>query len=832
MAGQILRWWLVLEILGVVGLPWSVWLFRRLPDRGVSFARPLGILLVGYLGWLLSSIGVGSFGTVLLWFVIAATLCGGLLLVRRTGMNVLAAVRENIAWLAWTEGLFAGMLLLGLVLRWHAPWGFFINHTEMNMDFMFLNGILASPAFPPQDPWLAGYPINYYYVGYVFIALITRLSGLISNNGFTMALPTIFALTATGVAGIIWNATGLLSEPNDAPSSASVYDEGEAETGPTRRPTGAKPWLRLLCATLGVVLVLVMGNQTAAVMYITGLPQAASLGGRELVQALSQSLEGKAEITFNPTTPQVSDPKDWSSLQVVPRKPGRAVGDFFWWPSRSAWDTRQDKASGQPVRQYNITEFPLFSFILGDLHPHVLALPWTLLAIALALNLLSRKTAPEFTQRGTGRVELALTGIILGSLYAINSWDLPTYLLLYLVAMGVVYRWIAQSTERIFWGHLVTQASAVVLVAFVAWLPFYMSFTSLVGGHGSPLLLATTRTGLQAFVMIFGLFFVPMLANLIAVQRPQRHGWRPVTTLGIVDSAVHPAMRGISVSWPVVTAGALVIGLLAGWPLLWLLPLAIWAFSAGIASQQRGQTLALLLLALGAAVLWGTDVVFLRDVFNSRMNTIFKFFYQVWLLWGTGAGIALFFLLRRVKRSTVVWFVPWAILFAGGLFYVQLAPNWHPVQPTLNGLQFLERDRAGDARAITWIRDHTAGDAVILEAPGGGYNSLLGLISMATGRPTVIGWSGHESQWRGGQPAVASELAPRERDAGKILTSSDRAGAQPLMDKYNVEYVYIGANERDYNAKNGGAPGALEKFGSWMNKAYESDGVVIYRRRH
>ncbi|MBA3948112.1 MAG: hypothetical protein H0X37_26630 [Herpetosiphonaceae bacterium] len=826
---DILRWWLVLQVLGLVGLPFSLWLFRRLPDHGISFSKPLGILLTAYGAWILTSIGLGSFGYGLIVFMALVVAGSGLWACRSARLEVRALLRAHVAWWAWQEGLLIGALLLGLVLRWHSPYGVGINHTETNMDFMFLNGILASQAFPPHDPWLAGYPINYYYFGYLLIALLTRLSALPSAITFTLALPTIFALTANGVAGIVWNAIGLRS--NLTPSTVATVAEASAAPAHVQR-LAERPWRRLLCATLAAVFVLLLANQSAAMMYLTGMEQVMALDGSELTSALRQSLAGQKTITFNPPTAQTNDPSDWGHLSQVQRRPGKQLGDFFWWPSRSVWDTRRD-ANGQAFRQYTITEFPLFSFILGDMHPHVLSLPWTLLAMALALNLLARRTAPDFLQARGGRLELLLTGIILGSLYAINSWDLPTYLLLYLLALGLLYAWLALQPGRIFWPHCIMQAGAVAMAAYILWLPFYLSFTSLVSGKGFPLGLAPARTALHAFVVVFGVFFVPLLAILLqGVLRPLRAAVRvprqqPVR-FGLINQL---PSAPVSISWPLITAVALLVGVIFGWPLLWLLPLAAWAMVAAYHSENRSRSAALLLLALGAMVVWGTDLVYIRDVFDSRMNTIFKFFYQVWLVWGTASGIALWFLLRRVRARTLVWAVPFGVLLLGSSFYLFLAPNWHPVEATLNGLAYLDFDRAAEVKAMNWIRGNTASDAVILEAPGDGYNSPFGAVSMSTGRPTVIAWLGHEQQWRGGQADVYSQLAVRQQETTKIFTTPDRAVAQPLLDKYHVDYVYVGRNERDFAATNNAPPATLTKFGDFMQKVYDADGVTIYKKK-
>ena len=74
-----------------------------------------------------------------------------------------------------------------------------------------------------------------------------------------------------------------------------------------------------------------------------------------------------------------------------------------------------------------ITEFPYFSFLLGDLHPHYMAIPFVLLIVALAA---SRWLDAE-TLAGPARA-LVLAGVALATLIPASTWDVPTFWGLYL----------------------------------------------------------------------------------------------------------------------------------------------------------------------------------------------------------------------------------------------------------------------------------------------------------------------------------------------------------------------------------------------------------------
>jgi YYY domain-containing protein len=488
-----------------------------------------------------------------------------------------------------------------------------------------------------------------------------------------------------------------------------------------------------------------------------------------------------------------------------------------WWPSRAVWDDLRG-SDGQVNRIYTITEFPLFSFVLGDLHPHVLALPWALLAITLALNLLTRPSAPEWIRPALGRIELFVTAVTLGGLYAINSWDLPTYILLFGGAMVLLYLRLAPEPGRIVWPHLITQASILLVAAWAVWLPFHMSFVSLVGGDGLPIGLSPVRTAFTQFLIVFGLFAIPLAAFVLHQGAISDRSGRSVLI----------ALAG--------GAGLLAAGIATQFALVLLLPFAYWAVVLAMREAERpARAFALWATALGALVIFGTEIVYLRDVFEGqtpRMNTLFKFYYQVWLIWGTVAGYALWVLLRRPRPVTALWLVPFVVLLAGSLVYPAVVLPRNAPDRTLDGTDYIARERPADAAAIAWIRANTPGDALVLQAPlTDSYNSTHALIATATGRPTLIGWRGHQDQWRGGQPEVRDSFGERVTDATTIYVTTDVETARGLIDRYGIDYVYVGPAEQEFAASQGAPPEALAKFAEFMGIAWSGEGVTIYRRR-
>jgi YYY domain-containing protein len=296
--------------------------------------------------------------------------------------------------------------------------------------------------------------------------------------------------------------------------------------------------------------------------------------------------------------------------------------------------------------------------------------------------------------------------------------------------------------------------------------------------------------------------------------------------------------------------GLLAVGLLVGFPLLGLAGLGVLALSRAIKLADRpGESFGLLLTALGCAILFGTDVIFIRDVFGNRMNTIFKFYYQVWLLWGALAPFALWWVLSKTtgRLHIVAWGVAVlsAVLLAGALVYpwLTLGELGRGELVGLNGRTPREQSPAGEA-SIQWLRREVPPGSVVLEAAdvfnadavvgqgatpecGGSYNGEgFAGVSAATGLPTVLGWKGHQEQWRGGDPVAREQLGPRCAAVDTIFRTADTEQARELMAKYGVAYVYIGEIERRLYPAD-----SLAKFSALGDAVFEQDEVTILKLR-
>jgi uncharacterized membrane protein len=232
-----------------------------------------------------------------------------------------------------------------------------------------------------------------------------------------------------------------------------------------------------------------------------------------------------------------------------------------------------------------------------------------------------------------------------------------------------------------------------------------------------------------------------------------------------------------------------------------------------------------LLATWGLCVLIGVELIYLRDVFGSRMNTVFKFQYHAWLLMGLASAATLGLVWRtrpvsRVWRAAVV--VVAAAIVLPGLAY-PIGATWTKSngfrgEPTLMGDRFLERGAASDYRAIEWLRQNAVGRPVVAEAVGGDYSDHA-RVSTFSGLPTIIGWVGHELQWRGQRP----DYNPRQEAVDTIYRSESRSEIMRVAQLYRVKYVFFGNLER---TKYG--PEAQARLDRLLPVLYSRSGTTIY----
>ena len=429
----------------------------------------------------------------------------------------------------------------------------------------------------------------------------------------------------------------------------------------------------------------------------------------------------------------------------------KPLSDLDWWVS----SRRVENA---------ITEWPLFTFRLGDLHPHAVTFPFLLAFAGLAGRI--------GTVSGT-----LFDGILLASVLSANPWDLPACLLV--LAAGNL-------AERPFRAAALRSVFSVLLaVPFL--LPFLRSPRPAL--HGLTFWKESTTAG-EAFLHFGVLAVVPALALGVALVRSQS---RPDRAL--VAATAFPAL-GIALA---VLTKRPVFGLAAGLAagVLWLL------FREPAPDEAPAPTGALragLLYAAAGAVLASVpDVVLVSDSYGDqmrRMNTVFKTFMGAWPLLAIGGALLLPLALstRRARGLIRTALLVTALgLLAHPLAAIAFRWKWPGPVDGLNGLAWMAREAPGDRAAVEWLRTHAVDGAVLAEATGNAYTDYS-RIGGATGLPIVLGWDNHEGLWRGGD--AGPELEGRRRDLRLLYTSEDSDAVFATLHRYRIRYVFVGSFER------------------------------------
>ena len=806
----ILIWWLMLTLLGMLAYPLVFAAFRGLTDRGYIFSKTLGIMLLAYCTWILACLHIAAFSHLSTLIVMAMLLMLASALIVWQRRTIKAFLLQRWRLLLIEEAIFTLAFLLFVYIRSLNPDLWNVNFGgEKPMELAFLNAVLRSPYMPPYDPWFAGGYINYYYYGYVIFGACIKLTGIVPGVAFNLAIPTLFALTFTGVVTLVY-------------SFARSFP----------------------IALLGGYFAALIGNFDG------------------LLQLKNQFVALLAKVQ-----PPIFD--YWRSSRIIP---------------------------------FTINEFPFWSFLFADLHPHVIDLPFAVLMLGIvgSLVLSSDERDGSSSERRPGNALLyLLAAFTFGTIACVNPWDMPVYALL----LGVVLILCKLQQQRgkpkseLFFSLGFTLISVVFLcgLGYLFYWPFYATYQQLyVNGLG----LVNRGTSLSDYLTISGLWIFITLSFFLfefycwwTRMRKARARAQVKNSLAIGGSttrriAGYLLLCGIIVTIATLLGPKILLTLLIGFGVfLFVVRLrdagvnrapANWAPARGAPTfLEEADTLVLesltstggmhnkngartikfdtrarftyILLLIGLCISLGLEIVYVRDFLDGgdyeRMNTVFKFSMQAWLCFAIGGALAvqqLWSLLRGIVRK--VWVVIFFLLVLGGsVFLVGGTASriddhqvWVAAQPpvrsanytpTLDGLAFIQAWYPGDASAIAWLNENIAGSPVVLEAAAPVSYQWFNRVSIYTGLPDVLGWADHVGEQR-----YSDQLLNRVTDIGIIYTTTDAVQAITLLRYYHVRFIYVGDLERQAYAQQSTA--GLDKFdhmvGDTLRVVYRAEGVTIY----
>lgn len=570
-----------------------------------------------------------------------------------------------------------------------------IRGLEKFMDFGFINSALKGDTFPTQDMWLAGKSINYYYFGHVTGAVLTKLSSIPSYITYNLILAQLFAM------GIVQT------------------------------------------FSLGFTLAYNAFKKNKQLAYVAGLLSAfiVNLGGNlHTIYAFTNGYQNETPVPLWETAAKYR----WSDLlnpaQILERLP-----NAYWYPNATRFIP------------FTIHEFPIYSYVVADLHGHVFDIPFVLVTIGLLYALfLNTKKITSSVKREHIAFVLFLS-LLLSVHYMTNAFDAPIYILL----------------------------SGIILLSAYGLGRLFIIYSALL------------VAGFLVFNMPFSAGFEPFATGI---------GFNCVSE-GLTAS-VNSALSGTFLENKLVFEGNCQIS-------AWWMSILLWGFFwfnflffavKKLREKKAASTEALFVLTLFAfstILVIMPEFVYAKDIYPThfRANTLFKLGYQAFIMMGIASAFTFATykhdLKTRGKKTLLnilylALFVPLFTLIAiYPAFAIQSYYDTKRPQ-SLNGREWIRGVYGEYLGMIEYFDTHTHDQPVILEAQGDSYTDY-NVVSAYTGLPTIAGWWVHEWLWRG-DPSVVGDLIP---DIEAIYTSTDIDETSRLLAKHNVRYVIVGANERE-----------------------------------
>jgi len=745
-----LSWWAALLVFGIGAFPVTAWLFSSFRGKGYGFAKAAGILAVSFVLWTLCYLQVTRFTRV--WIIIFLIVLFGVSWgIPRTRKAAIAALssKTDIWQITFEECLFVLALLAWCFLKGIRPE---INGEEKFMDFAFLNSLVRTDVLPCVDPWMAGSSINYYYYGQYIYALLTKLTGIGTGIAYNLSICTTFALAFTMSFSL-----------------GSLFFDGAIKKG-LRAPTA----FHVAAGLLSAFAVTVFGN-SHAFFYDEN-----SIGNSFLGVFTKMGVTvGRTDKFYYP-----------DSTRFIGHNPDSQV-----------WD--DTKTVLLHKGDYTIHEFPCYSYLLGDLHAHVVGLMIVMLIIAVLFSLYMNARHPSgdemllltfpassgpihllkritYELKNLLKPEIVTAGILLGIATMCNYWDFLIYFIVGCMTL-LIYN---IKTSRHF-GSLagmpffLTEA-AMILICYLKYSKYAFTHVGvqmiifLICLAGTSILpSAITRTGL-------GMSFLFTAASICSLAFNSRFVMIANSLAKTVD---HSSVYQFLIVWGVhlIFAVLLIIVALSSQRdahAVFRLRSDVDYIPENAAARFLSKMNPADIFMSGLAVvsfmlLAAPEIFYVRDIYGGsykRSNTMFKFTFEAFVLLSLILAYSFFRFLciRRKKKNHFVGVIIGSLI----LTLLICIPMRYPLvaieQRTgdikienyqgLDGTTALEtRDSpqltggAGDiaayAAAIDWLNANVTGTPFICEAYGNSYTDNC-VVSSYTGLPTIIGWQTHEWLWR------------------------------------------------------------------------------------
>ena len=580
---------------------------------------------------------------------------------RAQNISDLGANRIEMDW--GSDIIFWIVFLTAILIRGFLP---NLDYGEKYADMMIFQSLLEGSSFPPQDLWLSGYQLNYYYFSQLFFLGLTKMSGVPPEIAFHLSTCTVTGLMASTVYSFL------------------RYQKADQKI-----------------AVLGSLFIFACGNWHWLIEYL-GIIQEESY--------------------------------------------------LYWWnASRAIPDT--------------ITEFPYFSFLLGDFHAHFNSIPWLILTLFLILKASKRLKEKIVSFSKQDVLVFFFLTLSLGVHYPANPWNLPIFSLLILI----------QFYKRL----KVFGLMGVTSVGL--YLPFWISYLKPSGTGGLSWVKLEYVSPFIHFLSHWGLFFFIMFL-IIGMTFQKKYLERNGLVCLLVGLILGYFWGGMS--------SILIVFMALGW------------ISSKYFSWQNWED-QLILLSLIVILLIERLSLDMTYPTYPRLNTVFKFYTVIWCLFSITVPLKLNQLLRDITsrgRALVGVYLSIVILISLGYPTISTASllRFKRFQDhTLDGMSDWDRRFPGEREMIDWFRKNTDPKDIVLEAFGNGYTDYA-RVSTFAGRPTYVGWLNHEQVWRSNGYQLVFQ---RRKKVEEIGAKYNLIVFNQFLREHRIRWIVLGRLEREQFSK-------------------------------
>jgi len=667
----IFSWWLTIFLFGTLSLPIIFSLFNKFWDKGYIFSKTISLVLLTYFSLIFGVFKILPFTSSGLFLLISFFILFDVwfLLKQKRYKKFFLDFKKYYRVFIFEEILFFLILTLWSYIRGFAP---DIQDLEKYMDWGFVNSALKSNFLPPTDMWFAGESINYYYFGHLIFALITKLSKVISSVGYNLSIATVCSLAFVSAFSLVSNVAYLSFIKNKKLINSSFK--------------------KALLAGLISALLLTFGGNLHSVYKIIRLNY--QQNNNHFI--FSQEAISKATASY-------------------------------WYPDATRFIGHDPDTNDKTIH-----EFPLYSFVVADLHGHMNDIFIVILFLAF-LFITLEKSKSFFDWKF-----IVGSGFILSVCYMTNAWDFAVYgLVLAIFSFLINFNKTSKSLIK-----TIINGLMIIVFWYIFSYPFSVNFVPMMDG----IKISDGHSPFYQLFILYGGFWLICLPFFVLVIKKFIGNWKlKIENLCKSDLFIFSLILIAS--------------------LLVLIPELIYIKDIYIYEYRRA-------------------------------NTMFKLVYQAFILYSLASGYVLirFSSLFKSKIFKYFYYFGFLSIFCIHMIYPYFAIKSYygnlKDYKGLDGLKYLETLYPDNYQAILWLNKNISGQPVVLEAVGDSYTTF-NQVSSATGLPTVQGWIVHEWLWRGGYDAPAA----RQKDVETIYLSTNLDKVKDLISKYHIEYIFVGAKE-------------------------------------